>query len=148
MKKGLVFLLGAITGIVLTFVFFFILGLATSGSRVDGVDYFEEVGQVMSVQEYKVMQVLPNGNALATELSNEEYDWYHGAVVLLVAGDDVHYYDEQVKSSRNQKAADSGKLAHIGTKPSKDLSRPFLQSPLYVSMATYTARCHLWLKKT
>ena len=78
MKKGLVFLLGAITGIVLTFVFFFILGLATSGSRVDGVDYFEEVGQVMSVQEYKVMQVLPNGNALATELSNEEYDWYHG----------------------------------------------------------------------
>lgn len=52
------------------------------------------------------------------------------------------------KSSRNQKAADSGKLAHIGTKPSKDLSRPFLQSPLYVSMATYTARCHLWLKKT
>lgn len=49
MKKGLVFLLGAITGIVLTFVFFFILGLATSGSRVDGVDYFEEVGQVMSV---------------------------------------------------------------------------------------------------
>lgn len=40
MKKGLVFLLGAITGIVLTFVFFFILGLATSGSRVDGVDYF------------------------------------------------------------------------------------------------------------
>lgn len=51
------------------------------------------------------------------------------------------------KSSRNQKAADSGKLAHIGTKPSKDLSRPFLQSPLYVSMATYTAICHLWLKK-
>ena len=96
MKKGLVFLLGAITGIVLTFVFFFILGLATSGSRVDGVDYFEEVGQVMSVQEYKVMQVLPNGNALATELSNEEYDWYHGAVVLLVAGDDVHYYDNNI----------------------------------------------------
>lgn len=96
MKKGLVFLLGAVTGIVLTFVFFFILGLATNGSRVDGVDYFEEVGQVMSVQEYKVMQVLPNGNALAKERSDEEYDWYSGAVVLLVAGEDVHYYDEQV----------------------------------------------------
>lgn len=96
MKKGLVFLLGTITGIVLTFVFFFILGLATNGSRVDGVDYFEEVGQVMSVQEYKVMQVLPNGNALAKERSDEEYDWYSGAVVLLVAGEDVHYYDEQV----------------------------------------------------
>lgn len=110
MKKGLVFLPGAITGIVLTFVFFFILGLATSGSRVDGVDYFEEVGQVMSVQEYKVMQVLPNGNALATERSNEEYDWYHGAVVLLVAGDDVHYYDEQVV-----KKPEGSRFRQVGT---------------------------------
>ena len=98
MKKGLVFLLGAITGVVLTFVFFVVLGVAINGSSrsSDGVDFFDEVGQVMSVQEYKVMQVLPDGNALATELSNEEYDWYHGPVVLLVGGEEAHYYDEQV----------------------------------------------------
>ena len=77
---------------------------------MDGVDYFEEVGQVMSVQEYKVIQVLPNGNALATELSNEEYDWYHGAVVLLVAGDDVHYYDEQVV-----KKPEGSRFRQVGT---------------------------------
>lgn len=92
------FVLGMVTGIVVTFVFFLILGLAVNKSShtMDGVDYFENVGQVMQVQEYKVMQVLPNGNALATELSNEEYGWYHGSVVLIVARDDSHYYDDQI----------------------------------------------------
>ncbi len=98
MRKSLVFVLGMVTGIVVTFVFFLILGLAVNKSShtMDGVDYFENVGQVMQVQEYKVMQVLPNGNALATELSNEEYGWYHGSVVLIVARDDSHYYDDQI----------------------------------------------------
>lgn len=98
MKKGLAFLFGTITGVVLTFMFFVVLGVAVNGTSrsSDGVDYFDKVGQVMSVQEYKVMQVLPDGSALATELSNKEYGWYHGAVVLLVGDEDAHYYDEQV----------------------------------------------------
>ena len=105
MKKGVVFFLGAVTGIVLTFVFFIVLGLAVNGisHSSNGVDYFDEVGKVMPVQEYKVMQVLPDGNALATELSNKEYDWYHGPVVLLVGGEGAHYYDEQVVKRINGK---------------------------------------------
>mgnify|MGYP006903484407 FL=1 len=112
MKKGLVFLLGAITGAVLTFVFFVVLGVAVNGSSrsSDSVDYFDEVGQVMPVQEYKVIQVLPDGNALAMERSNEEYDWYHGPVVLLVGGEEAHYYDEQVV-----KRTKGGHFRQVGT---------------------------------
>lgn len=112
MRKGLVFVFGIVTGIVVTFVFFLILGLAVNKSShsMDGVDYFENVGQVMPVQKYKVMQVLPNGNALATELSNEEHDWYHGSVVLIIASDDSHYYDDQVVKKSSGK-----KFMQVGT---------------------------------
>jgi len=95
MKKRLIFFLGMITGAILTFVVLLMVAKASNASN-GGVEYFAEAGEVMDAQSYKVFQVVENGNALATALSDKEYGWYHGIVVLLVAGEDSNYYDEQI----------------------------------------------------
>lgn len=96
MKKGLVFFLGMITGAILTFVVLLMIGKAANAST-DGVEYFAEAGEVMDAQSYKVFQVVENGNALANAESS--YGGYIGMLVLLVADEDSHYYDDQIVSA-------------------------------------------------
>ena len=112
MKKGLVYFLGIVTGVVLTLVAIFALAnKSTSSSSTEGVDYFAESQiQTMGVQSYKVFQVLPDGNALASCLSNAEYGWYMGPAVLLLSSDEQHFYDEQKVSAPKGK-----KFMQVGT---------------------------------
>ena len=85
MKKWIVYLLGVISGIVLTFVFFFVV------SKIQNSDVivFDKPGDVVNVNSFEVFQVLDQNSALA-------YEGSYGPVCLLVNDAGKTYYDEQV----------------------------------------------------
>lgn len=96
MKKIYVFLLGILTGVILTFVVSYIIAAVNSGtdSEVDsGISMFEKAGQKLEVgspRQFEILQVLPNGTALA-------YMGSFGDTVVLLLPDETHsYYDDQV----------------------------------------------------
>lgn len=97
MKKSLIFILGLITGVVLTFVASF---LFTSFSAKENHDLviFDEPTQIMSQTSFKVIQTLENGTALAEDNSNGLFTT-SDLVVLLKSTDNSSYYDEQIVST-------------------------------------------------
>lgn len=109
MKKGLVFFLGMITGCILTVAALFYIGMVYSAGGDSGLTLFEQPAGTINSYSFEVLQVLPNGNALA---NSEKPDWresYTGPVVLLLADENSHYYDEQiVKVSKGKRARQVG----------------------------------------
>lgn len=92
-KSILIYVGGIITGVIFTFAFFFFvaLGNANGTPSDDNVVLFEKPQQEIKVKSFKVLQVLPDGSALATveDFSNM------GMVVLFLANKSVSYYDDQ-----------------------------------------------------
>ncbi len=109
MKKGLVFFFGLITGCILTVAALFYIGKVYSAGGDSGLTLFEQPAGTINSYSFEVLQVLPNGNALA---NSENPDWresYTGPVVLLLADENSHYYDEQiVKVSKGKSARQVG----------------------------------------
>ena len=75
------------TGIILTFAYFHL----SSTNMNDKLVMFDEPRQEIHAKVFEIMQVLPNGNALATVDSSINY----GMVVLFLAGNETSYYDDQ-----------------------------------------------------
>lgn len=95
MKKFLIFLTGFISGAV----FIVIICLAVANRNEDpmnisGLTMFEQPADVIDSSSFKVMQVGPGGNALA--YSANERGYYSGILVLLLADENTHYYDDQI----------------------------------------------------
>lgn len=92
-KSILIYVGGVVTGIILTFAFFFFvaLGNANGTPSDNNVVLFEKPQQEINVKSFEVMQVLPDGSALATveDISNI------GMVVLFLADKGISYYDDQ-----------------------------------------------------
>ncbi|SKC35320.1 hypothetical protein SAMN06298215_0207 [Bacteroidales bacterium WCE2008] len=94
MKKGLVFLFGVITGVVLTFVICGIL--FSSNNRLSGITLYEEPGEIIQENSLKVFQTLDNGMALAS-------DKWDNITVLLWCEEGQSFYDDQVlKASKDE----------------------------------------------
>ena len=76
-KSILIYVGGIVTGIILTFVFFFFvaLGNANGTPSDENVVLFEKPQQEINVKSFEVMQVLP--------------------VVLFLANEGISYYDDQ-----------------------------------------------------
>lgn len=94
------FFLGVVTGIVLTFVGLFVVGLVNQNSADDDpVHYLEQPVSYENKKEtsFKVFQVLGNA-ALANEISNKEYKWYNGNTVVLLG---ENFYSDQVVTIKN-----------------------------------------------
>lgn len=92
-KSILIYVGGIVTGIILTFAFFFFVALGTPPD--ENVVLFEKPQQEINVKSFKVKQVLPDGSALATV--NDTFDIDHiGMVVLFLADEGISYYDEQI----------------------------------------------------
>lgn len=113
MKKGLVFFLGMISGVVLTFLIFLFIGLANrnngTGDAVysdPGISMFSEAGETMQLKSFQVFQVLSNGSALArsSEKSKVQYNFEYGdPIVLLLPDEKSAFYDDQIiKVSANK----------------------------------------------
>lgn len=97
-RSILIYVGGIITGIILTFAFFFLVALGgTNNSSSNDIVMFDEPQQEIKVHSFKVMQVLPDGNALATVDDTEDFSYY-GTVVMFLTKDDKGsaYYDNQI----------------------------------------------------
>lgn len=105
MKKGLVFFLGMITGCILTVAALFYIGKVYSAGGDSGLTLFEQPAGVIDSYSFKVLQVYPNGNALAFTEDPDRRDSYTSPAVLLLADENIHYYDEQIVKVPKGKSA-------------------------------------------
>ncbi len=105
MKKIWVFLLGVLAGLVLFFIISCIIAFTnSSSSEDDNFIRFPEMGECISNNRFKVIQVLDNGIALAKESSsdNEDFDFYTGITVLFITKDKYYYDGEIITPSHGQ----------------------------------------------
>lgn len=98
MKKFLIFLLGVFVGALLCFLVLFYIGTnprVEGDNGIPGLTLFEQPGDCISTQSFKVIQVDQYGNALAMEKSGSG-DLYLGVLVLFLAEENASYYDDQI----------------------------------------------------
>lgn len=98
MKKWLVYVLGVITGIVLTFAFAFCVNLSNN-SGIIGLEMFEEPGEDMEYTQFEVFQVLDSGCALAN--ADDTFD----VTVFIIPDDKQQFYDNQKIVLKNDQCA-------------------------------------------
>lgn len=98
MKKWLIYLLGIITGIILTFVFAFCVNLSNS-SGIIGLEVFEEPGEYMEYSRFEVFQVVQSGCALA------DADDTFGTTVFIIPNENQQFYDGQKIVLKNDQCA-------------------------------------------
>lgn len=98
MKKGLVYLLGIITGIILTCVFVF-FNTQSDAPDTDGLEMFEKPGECMEYTQFNVFQVVESGCALARA------DDLFGAIVCIIPSDNQQFYDDQEIVLKNGQCA-------------------------------------------
>lgn len=105
MKKWLIYVLGIITGVILTFVFAFCVNLSKN-SEIAGLELFEESGDYMEYSQFEVFQVVESGCALAIVLPNNIADavfqvlesWSDdsfGTIVFIIPNEKRQFYDNQ-----------------------------------------------------
>ena len=101
MKKGLIFLGGVVTGVLLTFLFAFMFSSQkeTSVKEDSGLTMFEQPGDVITEKSCKVSQALEQGAALAD--GEKEYM----TTFLLVNDEGKYYYDHEIVKVPSGKVA-------------------------------------------
>ncbi len=88
MKKWLVYVLGILTGIVLTIAYALVMNLSND-SGIIGLELFDEPGEYMDYSQLEVIQVGESGCALATA------DNSISEIVFIVSDGEQQYYDGQ-----------------------------------------------------
>lgn len=102
MKKWVVFLLGLISGVVLTLVTMVILAMgANTNANNNGVTLFDQPDECLNAKDFEVMQVVDNNHALAHEVEwNDVLERYvqtgSGLLVLVTNDNGEYYYDDQI----------------------------------------------------
>lgn len=89
------FFLGILTGVVLTFICLFVIGLINqSSNETDPIEYLEQPMSYENKKEtsFKVFQVLGNA-ALAREISDNELGLYYGNTVVVLG---ENFYSDQI----------------------------------------------------
>ena len=93
MKKGVVYVLGIITGVVLTILFSLLLA---DGGRNRGVSYYDEPGETLSFRSVTAFQALSPGEALVRETG---YSGINDQIYLLQVKEKRAFYDgETIKA--------------------------------------------------
>ena len=99
---------GFISGIVFLIVIALFVNGASADNGVDGLTVFEQPADVIPSSSFEVFQVVQNGNALAHMVERKSYGTgynYYGMVVLLLADENTHYYDDQIVNVPKDKCA-------------------------------------------
>lgn len=102
MKKIWVYLLGLLSGIVITIVVLWVFGLIIRAKNdpgitmLNGMSFFETHGEVIKETSFKVFQALDDGAALAEGKGDGHSSVYLGLHVLLYNEEKTPYYDEQI----------------------------------------------------
>lgn len=96
-KKAIItYVMGIASGVILTLLFAFYIG--NRQNTVDtGVNLFDNPQKEVKADEFTVIQVLPNGNALATynKLSLDDNYIKYGTVVMFLSKQKEPFYDDQ-----------------------------------------------------
>ena len=104
MNRFLVYILGIITGIGLTFGFAYLKSDSTVTNN--GITMFEQPGEVFSGNAFQVIQVIDDNHALAIEVKWESFlkDYLPGELTVLITNDSgEYYYDDQIiKTAKNK----------------------------------------------
>ena len=95
MKNVLIFIAGIVSGAILTFVVAFFI---YSVNNDNGFTIFEEPGEYIQGNRFKVLQEVHPGAALAhaEEISYGRISTFTGVLVLFVNDDGKRYYDEEI----------------------------------------------------
>ena len=117
MKKWLFFGGGVLTGIVLTFVFFF---LVAKGRQQEDFKLFEKPGEVVDVASFKVFQVLDDDVALVHGVSDDKYDIYSGPIFLIINDEGKYYTDDEIIKVPDGKVVRKVGVYHYQTKMELD----------------------------
>ena len=110
------FFLGILTGAILTFAVLFVIALVNRNSEAaDLIQYLEQPVSYenKSVTSFKVFQVLGNA-ALANEISNKEYKWYHVNTVMILG---ENFYSDQVVTIKNPQRVGTYSYTNNGGMP-------------------------------
>lgn len=98
MKKWLIYVLGIVTGIVLTFGVAFCIRMSNN-SGIIGLELFEDPGDCMEYSQFEVFQVIDAGCALATA------DDSFGSIVFIIPDESQQFYDNQKIVLENNQCA-------------------------------------------
>lgn len=92
-KFILTYVAGIVTGVVLTFMVGFLVTKLQAMSSSDEIVMFDKPRGVVPGDMFEVMQVMPDGSALATGCSilSDNY----GTIVLFIGDESTSYYDNQ-----------------------------------------------------
>lgn len=99
-KNVLIYIGGVVSGIILTFVVLFAISMsqATGSNTQDNIVMFDEPQDVIHAKKFEVMQVLPDGTALATvkyDMDDANND-NMGMVVLFIPKEGTSFFDDQI----------------------------------------------------
>jgi hypothetical protein len=92
-KFILTYVAGIVTGCVLLFVIGCIINAKNSSAEKEDIVMFDSPRNAVPGKSFKVVQVLPDGNALASV--DNVYDDNFGVVVLFLGDESTSYYDDQ-----------------------------------------------------
>ena len=92
-KFILTYVAGIVTGCVLLFVIGRIINAKNSSAQKEDIVMFDSPRNAVPGKSFKVVQVLPDGNALASV--DNVYDDNFGVVVLFLGDESTSYYDDQ-----------------------------------------------------
>lgn len=92
-KFILTYVAGIVTGCVLLFVIGCIINAKNSSAQKEDIVMFDSPHNAVPGKSFKVVQVLPDGNALASV--DNVYDDNFGVVVLFLGDESTSYYDDQ-----------------------------------------------------
>ena len=102
MKKWIVYVLGLITGVTLTFILAFFVNLFRN-SENRGLEMFETPGEYIEYSRFEVIQVIDSGRALA------HAENIAGPIVLLIPNENQRFYDDQkIVLKKEQRAQNVG----------------------------------------
>ena len=125
MNKWLIYVLGIITGIVLTFSFAYCVNQHRK-SGLNGLELLENPEENMGYSMLKVFQVIDSGYALA--LADGHYD----STVLLIPNEKQQFYDDQEIVLKTINAPNAWALTSI--RMNLRVKRPYLLSKLSMEL--------------
>ncbi len=111
MKKGLVFTLGVLTGVILTIVFAVIYTLSLSDHESDPrITHFDTPTHYTAADKFKVFQVLPTGALANSKRHSYSSERYGDPIVFFPSKGQNTFSDDQII-----KVPSNGKAIQIGT---------------------------------
>ena len=136
MKNWMIFLCGLITGVVLTIIVAFIINTSQKNSNVvetevqqqeyNGVKMFEEPGDIMEGNSFKVFQVIATDGALVKGKSGKS-DLYYGMVYLLINREGKSYYDDEIVNVPKGKVVRQMGIYHYPTRDGFEKTVPIIE---------------------